>query len=225
MSLTHPARGPGDGIVIALPGTEVTVTSGRARRGEGLMRARRGGAGHLTEARSGGRRASESTASPEAPGRGGGSAVSAPAAAWAAAAPPRATVASSARDVSDGPEPLGRRPSMNVGGRRTGQAQGSALRGRLLTSGPAASAEVGAGDAHGATTRPPSEAEPAGRAITISGRGVDESGYVTLHVICMLFGAALSINKHNLSTCTTHPDPCKSTWRKIHWACNELLFV
>lgn len=97
---------------------------------------------------------------------GGGSAVSAPAAAWAAAAPPRATVAPSARG---GPEPLGRRPSMNVGGRRTGQAQGSALRGRLLTSGPAASAEVGAGDAHGATTRPPSEAEPAGRAITISG--------------------------------------------------------
>lgn len=167
MSLTHPARGPGDGIVIAFPGTEVTVTSGRARRGEGLTRARRGGAGHLTEARSGG--ASESTASPEAPGRGGGSAVSAPAAAWAAAAPPRATVAPSARGVSDGPEPLGRRPSMNVGGRRTGQAQGSALRGRLLTSGPAASAEVGAGDAHGATTRPPSEAEPAGRAITISG--------------------------------------------------------
>lgn len=34
------------------------------------MRARRGGAGHLTEARSGGRRASESTASPEAPGGG-----------------------------------------------------------------------------------------------------------------------------------------------------------
>lgn len=97
------------------------------------------------------------------PGEGGGSAVSAPAAAWAAAAPPRATVAPSARGVSDGPEPLGRRPSMNVGGRRTGQAQGSALRGRLLTSGPAASAEVGAGDAHGATTRPPSEAEPAGR--------------------------------------------------------------
>lgn len=78
MSLTHPARGPGDGIVIALPGTEVTVTSGRARRGEGLMRARRGGAGHLTEAHSGGRRASESTASPEAPGGGGGSAVSRP---------------------------------------------------------------------------------------------------------------------------------------------------
>lgn len=170
MSLAHPARGPADGIVIAFPGTEATVTSGRARRGEGLMRARRGGAGHLTEARSGGRRASESTASPEAPGRGGGgSAVPAPAAAWAAAALPRATVAPSARGVSDGPEPLGRRPSMNVGGRRTGQAQGSALRGRLLTSGPAASAEVRAGNAHGATTRPPSEAEPAGRAITISG--------------------------------------------------------
>lgn len=55
----------------------------------------------------------------------------------------------STRVVSGGPGPRGRRPSTNVGERRTGEAGGTALRGRLLTGGLAASAEVGAIDTHG----------------------------------------------------------------------------